>query len=218
MKKILSLSFILLLAAAASPKAYTMYEARNDFKVAEARIQKAIATRRTVLDFKDLKNLMEIPSSVRKVEGLWYFNAVGTKIDDVSPLSNLPDLKSIYVGDTRVSDLSALRVNDRLEDLDIGRSWVSDLEPLSQLPSLNRLQMDRIAVKSICPLLNVRFLNWVNFYKSYANDGSQECFKKLETRVKEVGGGNSYRQNYIPGAPYKLTVWFDRFLKYWEWR
>jgi len=127
-------------------------------------------------------------------------------------------LESIYVGGKRVKDLSPLITNHRLEILDIGRTWVFDLEPLSNLQRLRWLQMDRVAVRSICPLQNVKSLNWVNFHKSYASDGSKECFKQIGKRAKDIAGGNSYRQNYIPGGAYKFTVAFDRFLKYWEWR
>ena len=218
MKKIVGLIIVVCLAIAITPRAYTIFKARNDFKMAEVRVEEAIAAGRTVIDFKGLKSLSQIPARVRDIEGLWYFSAAGTKVADVSVLSDLPDLKSVYLADTRVADLSPLRSNGLLEQLDIGRTWVFDLQPLMDLPRLRWLQMDRIAVKSICPLQKVHGLNWINFYQSYANDGSQECFRKLEQRVKEVGGGNSYRQNYIPGAPYKLTVWFDQFLKYWEWR
>ncbi|MGI9353993.1 MAG: hypothetical protein ACR2PF_02340 [Rhizobiaceae bacterium] len=118
---------------------------------------------------------------------------------------------------TRVTDLPPAEANISLENLDIGRSSVHDLELLKKLPRLHWLRMDHIAVKSFCPATEIRSLDWINLCSSYAEDGSHDCFNKLEKHVREVGSGNWYRQNYIPGG-YRAEVSLKGLLQEWEWR
>jgi hypothetical protein len=216
--KRLLITLILVLIVSGIPKTFSIIRSAGDYDIAEDRIENAIENGLTVLDFKDLKYLTKIPDTIRQVKGLWFLNANSAqRLSDISALEGLPDLKHLQLGDTRIKDLVPLSNLQRLEVLDIRDSWVSSLEPLIDLPLLRRLQMNSLGVESLCPLNKIQSLSWVNLYKSYAKDGSQDCFLKLENKISDLTGGSSYKQNYIPGTPYLWKVSFERFLKKLEW-
>jgi hypothetical protein len=216
--KRLLIILILILVAGIIPKTVSKVREARDYAVAERRVDDAIKKGLTVLDFKGLKYLTRIPDTVRQVKGLWYLNASSAKrLSDIKSLEGLPELKQLKLGDTRVDDIKPLSNLEKLEMLDIRDTWVFNLEPLMKLPQLKRLQMNSLGVESLCPLNKIKSLNWLNLYRSYAKDGSQECFLELENEVTNITGGSSYKQNYIPGKPYLWKVSFERLLEKIEW-
>ena len=219
LSKPIIIASLLILLATMSPKLLAHKLASSDFATAEERINHAITERRTVLDFSDLPYLRSIPETIHKVEDLWHLNASSSKrLEDIQSLANLPDLKHVQLAETRVSDLSALSTLSSLEVLDIRDTWVADLTPLTQATNLNWLQMNNLAVNSLCPLNDVRSLNRLNVHKSYASDGSKDCFEDLANGISDLAGGSAFRQNYIPGFLYKLKISSERFFQYMEWR
>jgi hypothetical protein len=192
--------------------------AENAYKLAEQEIFKTIEKGANILDLSEFKYLRSIPESAFQIENLRRLNISGTRIDNVDKILAFTDLEHLSVRQTRINDISVLSQNKALISLDIGATHVFDLSSLPSFVNLNRLQMDRTFIQSLCPLSNVENLDWINLYSSYAADGSKDCFKDLEKNVDEVGGGNSYRQNYIPGKPYLALVKLDRFLETYEWK
>lgn len=62
---------------------------------------------------------------------------------DLSPLANLPNLRTLWVAETNISDLTPLATCRNLERLDISGTQVVDLSPLSGLEHLDTLYMRR---------------------------------------------------------------------------
>lgn len=211
--------FAIILIAAATPKTISIFKSTRDFDIAQERITNAISEGIGVLDLRDLKHLTKIPETARNIENLFRIDAANAeRLSDIRAIEGVNTIKGLVFRNTRVSDLSSVRNLNRLETLDIGKTWVEDLQPLSGLKRLRWLQMHEIGTASLCPLKDVLALNWVNLYKSYAVDGSTDCFEKLQRRVQDIGGGSSYKQGYKPGTPYRIKVSLERFLKFIEWR
>lgn len=207
-----------MLAIALAPSVYASVRSYFDYNTAKQRIQLAIDKRHTGLQLQDLAYLDALPTEIGNLTNLEFLTASNTRIDDISALAGLARLETLQIANTRVSNIEVLRTMKSLEVLDIGRSRVHSLTPLESLRRLRWIQMDRAFVASLCPLVKLRSLNWLNLYSSFAKDGSRECFKKLSGRIDDIGGGNSYRQNYMPGESYLNRVKFTRFLKDWNWR
>lgn len=217
MKKF-SIIFFILLLVFLLPKLYAFVRAKSAHKLAEQEIFITIEKGANILDLSGFKYLRSIPENALQIENLRRLNISGTRIDNVDKILAFTDLEHLSLRQTRIHDISALSQNKALISLDIGATRVFDLSSLPRFINLNRLQMDRTFIQSLCPLNNVENLDWANLYSSYAADGSQGCFKDLERDVDEVGGGNSYRQNYIPGKPYLALIGLDRFLETYEWK
>lgn len=192
--------------------------AENAHKLAEQKIIKTIEKGANVLDLSEFSYLSSIPESAYQIENLRRLNISHTRIDNIDNVTVFKNLKHFNIRQTRVHDISWLTQNETLKSLDIGATRVFDLSSLPSFMSLNRLQMDRTFIQSLCPLNNVENLDWINLYSSYAADGSQDCFKALEKDVDEIGGGNSYRQNYMPGKPFIALIALDRFWETFEWK
>ena len=200
------------------PKLYALIRAENARELAEQEIIKTIEKGANILDFSEFSYLSSIPERAFQIEHLQRLNVSGTRIDNIDKIFIFKDLEHLNIRQTRIHDISALTQNKALISLDIGATRVFDLSSLPSFMRLNRLQMDRTFIQSLCPLNNVENLDWINLYRSYAKDGSQDCFNDLERDVDEVGGGNSYRQNYIPGTLYLALVALDRFWETYEWK
>ncbi|MEO0990837.1 MAG: TIR domain-containing protein [Pseudomonadota bacterium] len=70
----------------------------------------------------------------------------GTSISDVSTLSGLTGLKTLYLSDTSVSDVRALSSLTGLESLSLSGTSVSDVRALSGLKGLRWLSLSRTSV------------------------------------------------------------------------
>lgn len=209
---------LILLLGFLLPRVYAFVLSVNDHGLADQKIAATIAKGTNVLDLSEFKYLRSIPDSAYQIEDLNRLDISQTRITDLEELSNFAELEHLNIRQTRVSDIAALTKLSKLYSLDIGATRVFDLAPLADAPSLNRLQMDRTFVQTLCPLKNAENLNWLNLYRSFSKDGSQDCFNELEKSIDEVGGGNSYRQNYIPGTTYLALIMLDRFFETFEWK
>lgn len=217
MRKFNVICFILLLGFLL-PKVYAFALSVNHQNLADQKIAATIEKGASVLDLSEFKYLRSIPESAYQIESLNRLDISQTRIADIEKLSNFTELEHLNMRQTRVSDIASLAQLSKLFSLDIGATRVFDLTPFADFPSLNRLQMDRTYIQSLCPLRNVETLGWLNLYSSFSKDGSQDCFNDLEKGIDEVGGGNSYRQNYIPGKPYLALIALDRILETFEWK
>lgn len=85
-------------------------------------------------DIQDLSLLSEMPN-------LTQLYLCQQKVRDLSPLEGLP-LRELYLCDNMIRDLSPLSEISTLETLYIGGNPATDLSPLSALASLRRLNID----------------------------------------------------------------------------
>ena len=209
---------LILLLGFLLPKIYAFALSVNENNLADQKIAATIEKGANVLDLSEFKYLRSIPERAFQIKDLNRLDISQTRITDIEKLSNFTELEHLNIRQTRVSDIASLTKLNKLFSLDIGATRVFDLAPLADIPSLNRLQMDRTFIQSLCPLKDAENLNWLNLYSSFSKDGSQDCFNELEKSIDEIGGGNSYRQNYIPGTTYLALIAFDRFFEMFEWK
>ncbi len=76
----------------------------------------------------------------------------GTRISDLSPITNLTELQLLYLMRTGVSDISPLAKLIMLESLVLTGTSVSDISPLANLTELQLLHLTGTGVSDISPL------------------------------------------------------------------
>jgi Leucine-rich repeat (LRR) protein len=82
-----------------------------------------------------------------KTTNKWFGGRVGgvqftdTQVSDLSPLSELKNLRYLLLSNTQVSDLSPLAELKNLYYLQLGGTQVSDLSPLVELKNLTHLDL-----------------------------------------------------------------------------
>ncbi len=71
------------------------------------------------------------------------------KFSNLKPISNLVNLKELYIGHTAVKNLKPISALKNLQKLSLYGSKVTDISPLSQLESLQHLDLHHTKVSSI---------------------------------------------------------------------
>ena len=87
-------------------------------------------------------------------------------INNLDPLSELPDLVSINVSHTLIDDLTPLRSLNKLENLNISGCPVKSLEPLRYASGLRELDASYTMISNMAVIGNLRNLESINL--SYA--------------------------------------------------
>ena len=113
----------------------------------------------------------------------------GKEISDISPLSELPQLKSLFLTDNQITDLSPLAGHTQLLSLTLdGNEQLRDLAPLTKMENLRLLYLDRNHVADLSPLAGLTKLKYL-----YLRDNQVDNLKplgKLEHLVMLDIGGN----------------------------
>ncbi len=208
--------FMTLLTVAAVGFAFWQYPAwrvsQQQLTLAEDRVEAMIAEGINHVTFSDLTELRRLPSNIRNAERLEYLNLSKTSVYNLSGIEGLTKLKQLNANQTRVMDLQPLSGLPNLRLVYLHGTWAEDLTPLTTLPALEQLDIGKMQIASLEPVTQIAGLNWLNLHRSYALDGSTKYFRKLEGRVHDLSGGNSYRQGYRPGEQYQWMV------TYWRWK
>lgn len=108
---------------------------------------------------------------IRSLEGIqffgnkiFYLSVVGTRITDLSPLSNLTNLRTLHLYENQISDLSGVENLQLLTYLDLCFNQLSDITALSKLSSLRYLNLCNNQISTISPLETL--LNLETLYMS----------------------------------------------------
>jgi hypothetical protein len=106
------------------------------------------------LGFQGITDLRPI-SELTKIEDLSLTQ--NWTIEDISPLSNLINLKILDLEGNPIKDISALSSLTKLTELELARVKVSDLTPLSRLYNLEELDLGgvNVVINSLEPLRNL---------------------------------------------------------------
>jgi len=83
---------------------------------------------------------------------------MGLSSADLSPLSELTELKSLTLTDNRITELSALSALKKLTFLHLGGNRIADLTPLAGLKALRTLYLDGNPVEDLTPLYGLKNL------------------------------------------------------------
>jgi internalin A len=94
-------------------------------------------------------------AAVSKIRAL---DLIGTRVEDLSPLTNLSQLRTLYLGGTRVEDLSPLSNLSQLSRLYLSETRVEDLSPLSNLSQLSTLVLSGTLVEDLSPVQGIKGL------------------------------------------------------------
>ena len=109
-----------------------------------------------------------------KSSGTLSFFVGRSKVTDLTPLSGLDKLQSLYCDDTHVVDLSPLSGLMALQTLNCTETYVNDLSPLAALTGLQLLNCEDTYVRSLKPLsalTALKILSYVSTDGSGSDDG-----------------------------------------------
>ena len=112
----------------------------------------------TILDGhadEELMNWLLQQEQITKITSL----TLCCKLNDLTPLAGLTQLKYLYIRDNQSSDLTPLASLTQLEALDIANNQISDLTPLAGLTELRFLHMENNQIRSLAGLENLTELN-----------------------------------------------------------
>ena len=79
------------------------------------------------------------PEDYRKIERV---GLAGKDVTDLTPLTQLPNLKHLWVHNNRINDLTPVAQLKNLESLYLDHNQVTDLTPLSQCAKLRVLYLN----------------------------------------------------------------------------
>ena len=118
------------------------------------------------------------PEWLRSLLGIDYFADVvriglrRTEVDDVSPLAVLSSLEELKLGDTQVCDLTPLSGMTRLRTLWLDSTPIRDLSALSRLTNLEGLHLDDTQVCDLTPLSRMTRLKTLTLHSTPVRDVS----------------------------------------------
>ena len=147
----------------------------------------------------------------------WFADVVkvelyGAQVTDLSPLSNLPELRRLSLGKMPITDLSPFANLKNLELLYLSDTPVSDLAPLVNLTNLELLFLDNTPVSDITPLSHLTNLRLLSLYGTQVKDvtpiGELTSLKSLNFNAARVSE-EDYKtlQQALPNCD---IVWWPR--------
>ena len=147
------------------------------------RIEAAIASGATALDFSDLSAMTRLPDALAKAHGVREINAgvafvagspkqnfAERRLTDISALAGLAMLSKLTLSRTHVADLSPLSGLSGLTSLDLSDTPVFFLSPLSGLSGLTSLDLSNTPVFLLAPLSGLSGLTSLNLSNGPVKD------------------------------------------------
>jgi hypothetical protein len=171
------------------------------------RIEAAIASGATVLDFADLIAMTRLPDELAKAQevreiyagetsatGLAQGEYARRPLTDISAMAGLTKLTLLDLSVTRVSDLSALTGLFRLTSLNLNDTRVSDLSALSGLSGLTSLHLRLTRVSDLSALAGLSRLAFLDLNGTQVSDLSAlsglsglTSVRLSQTQVSDLG-------------------------------
>jgi hypothetical protein len=150
---------------------------------ANRRIEAAIASSATILDFSDLSAMTRLPDTLAKAQEVREIYAGATRatgpvgspfarrrLTDISVMAGLTKLTSLDLSSAPVSDLSALSGLSGLTSLNLSYTLVSDLSALSGLSGLTSLNLSYTQVSDLSALSGLSLLTSLNLTSQPVSD------------------------------------------------
>jgi internalin A len=98
--------------------------------------------------------------------------SLGGEINDISFISNLPNLDALSLYDTAVTDISALEGLVNLHSLTIMNAPITDITPLASLTGLYHLGLSGLMLDDLTPLASLTSLTGLSLSDMALNDMS----------------------------------------------
>ena len=102
--------------------------------------------------------------------GRSYADNVSTPVSNLQALSELKNLRKLYLVNSEISDISALAGLTSLEHLVLDYNQISDLSPLEGLTSLYELSLWRNQVSDVSPLAGLTSLHYLHLSENQISD------------------------------------------------
>ena len=103
---------------------------------------------------RDALNKPEGPIYKSDLESLTYLDLTEKNISDISVLSGLTNLETLWLWGNNITDISALSGLTNLEWLDLDENNISDISALSGLTNLEGLSLDKNNISDISALVS----------------------------------------------------------------
>jgi Leucine-rich repeat (LRR) protein len=97
-------------------------------------------------------------------------NLSGTNVADLTAIRNLTELVSVDLSNTKVSDLSILKYADKLEKLNVSHTPVTDISVIEKMASLNFLDVSSTPITDFSPIAHAAELSQLNLRATSLQD------------------------------------------------
>lgn len=155
---------------------------------------------------QELTNLEELTVSgcknfysfeeIVKLQSLHYLDASSCNITDLKLLSQLNNLKELYLNNNQITDISGIEKLTKLEKLNLNNNSIENLNPLLNLKSLKVLRIMDNQVQD-----NKIFLQMTHLKELYITSSDQVFIEQLEKALPntyiEVFGPYSYQKTIL---------------------
>ncbi len=126
----------------------------------------------------------EISSVIRRCKKLKALDFGHNAVDDISWLTELPELRVLIIAINRVTDITPLARLKKLEYLEMFNNYITDISPLKGLTHLMDLNMGFNKIEDFSPLYEMKWLKRLWIHKAENRNGkengiSQEIVDRL---------------------------------------
>ena len=127
----------------------------------------------------ELDTLFATDRGISDLTGLEYATNIGylylwgnSSISDLSPLSELTNLRELNLRTNQISDLTALSNLTQMRELGLSHNQISDLSPLAMLTDLTILEVENNQIEDVSPLLGLTHLEFLTIDRNFIDDVS----------------------------------------------
>lgn len=151
---------------------------------ADNELKKAIEYRLKITDPtpQDMLNLESLNLNnrqIRNFEGIQYAEnltfvliSYNRRIEDISALTLLPNLKKLVIHDCQISDISFISTLKKLEELDLSGNQITNIAALSSLTRLKKLDLSNNHISDISALKSLTELEYLSLRNNNITDNS----------------------------------------------
>ena len=104
---------------------------------------------------RSLRGVEYLPN-LRVLDLLW-----NRRLTDVTPITNLTNLRSLNLGDNQIIDITPLATLNNLETLWLWGNQIADVTPITNLTNLQYLHLQYNQIIDVTPLTNLTNLQWI---------------------------------------------------------
>lgn len=111
-------------------------------------------------------------SPISKLNKLEYLSCTikDNSLLDISFLSNIASLKTLYISNNQIEDISPLKNLVNLETINLSMNNIKNLEPLENLINLSYISLANNKIKDLAPLKSLIKINYLSLSKNQLYD------------------------------------------------
>lgn len=126
----------------------------------------------TALNELDISHNLVIQNlaPISQLPNLTSLNLAGTIINDLTPIRNLTELIQLDISNTSIKELSALKYSSKLKRLLMNHTDVSSLSVVDKMPALQHLEVSGSPILDFTPLARLSELQHINLSNTKLSD------------------------------------------------